>query len=85
MTRPDMVNRPPHYQREGVECIDAIRAALGDAAFVSYCRGNAIKYLWRAGAKHGDGSEDMAKAAWYSAMGAHVLEPDLYLDPRVVA
>jgi hypothetical protein len=85
MTRPDMVNRPPHYQREGVECIDAIRAALGDAAFVSYCRGNAIKYLWRAGAKHGDASEDMAKAGWYCAMAAHVIAPTDYSDPRGAA
>ena len=27
---PDMVNHPPHYQSDnGIECIDAIRAALG--------------------------------------------------------
>lgn len=30
---------------------DAIRAALGDAGFVSYCRGCQIKYAWRAGLK----------------------------------
>lgn len=33
----DMVNHPPHYQSEnGVECIDAIQAALGGDGFHSY-------------------------------------------------
>lgn len=59
-----MVNAPPHYRRGGVECIDSIRAALGDESFVAYCRGTAIKYLWRTGHKW-DGVEDMQKAAWY--------------------
>lgn len=60
---PDMVNHPPHYQSDnGVECIDAIRAALGRDGFVSYCTGNAIKYLWR---DKTDRVEDLRKAAWY--------------------
>ena len=59
----DMVNHPPHYQSDnGVECIDAIRAALGRDGFVAYAKGNCIKYLWRD--KH-DQLEDMKKAAWY--------------------
>ena len=42
----DMVNHPPHYQSDnGVECIDAIRAALGRDGFIAYCRGNAMKYI----------------------------------------
>ena len=28
--KPDMVNKPPHYQSAEVECIDAIKAATGD-------------------------------------------------------
>lgn len=60
---PDMVNHPPHYQSDnGIECIDAIRAALGRDGFVSYCTGNAIKYLWR---DKTDRVEDLRKAAWY--------------------
>lgn len=31
---------------------------------VAFCRGSAIKYLWRAGLK-GDMGEDLRKAAWY--------------------
>lgn len=64
----DDVNRPAHYQGE-IECIDAIRSALGDAGFLAFCRGNAIKYAWRAHRK-GKHDQDMAKAAWYSRMAA---------------
>jgi len=60
---PDMVNHPPHYQSDnGVECIDAIRAALGREGFIAYCRGNAIKYLWRDKVNN---VEDRNKAIWY--------------------
>lgn len=43
----DNVNHPEHYTSGGVECIDAIRASLGDKEFADYCKGNIIKYLWR--------------------------------------
>ena len=59
----DMVNHPPHYQGQ-VETIDGIEAALGPDGFRAYCRGNALKYIWRAG-KKGDADEDIRKAIWY--------------------
>ena len=59
----DLIN-PDHYQRDGIECIDAIKAAVqnltGDEA---YCTGNAIKYLWRW--KEKGGKTDLKKAMWY--------------------
>ena len=58
----DMVNHPPHYQGDGIECIDAIRAALGKEGFIAYCRGNALKYTWR---EKADSVEDRNKAIWY--------------------
>lgn len=68
----DPVNHPEHYQSNGIECIDAIRAALTPEQFEGYCRGNAMKYLWRAGKKVKPGQtvedareEDLAKARWY--------------------
>ena len=70
----DMVNHPPHYTSGKVECIDAIEAALGDEGFVSFCRGNAIKYIFRAG-KKGDWREDLAKAAWYCNRATQVPAP----------
>jgi len=59
----DLINAPPHYRQGGIECIDAIRAALTPEEFRGYCKGNAIKYVWRE--KHKGGDEDLKKAAWY--------------------
>lgn len=67
--KPDMVNSPPHYNAGAIEAIDALESALGPEGFRAYCRGNAIKYLWRAELKHKSNkneiSEDWAKAKWY--------------------
>lgn len=67
------VNHPAHYTAGGVECIDAIRAALGDDGFVAYCRGNAMKYAWRSGLK-AEHAEDLRKGAWYLLRAAHTLD-----------
>lgn len=59
MSKPDMVNHPPHYTQHpsGVECIDISK-------FHSFCIGNAIKYIWRH--KHkGAPIEDLKKAIFY--------------------
>ena len=56
----DPVNHPPHYTEHpsGIECIQVTE-------HLSFCVGNAIKYLWRADLKHDDAIEDLKKAAWY--------------------
>jgi len=54
----DPVNHPSHYtQVPGIECIEVTR-------HFNYNRGNAIKYIWRAGHK-GNEIEDLQKALWY--------------------
>ncbi|MDE2031369.1 MAG: DUF3310 domain-containing protein [Patescibacteria group bacterium] len=55
----DIVNHPKHYtsHKSGVECIEIVR-------HMNFNRGNAIKYIWRAGEK-GNEIEDLKKAAWY--------------------
>lgn len=58
----DMVNHPPHYNKSGVECIDAIAAATEDG-FEYYLQGNIMKYLWRY--RYKNGTEDLKKAKWY--------------------
>ena len=63
-TKADYVNNPPHYTAGTIECIDAIRAALGPEGFKAFCRGNSIKYLWRYNRK--GGNEDLEKAIWYT-------------------
>jgi hypothetical protein len=59
----DMVNHPPHYTVGDIECIDAIKAALTEEEFRGYCKGNALKYIWRE--KHKGGEESMKKAEWH--------------------
>lgn len=60
----DNVNHPAHYTQGGVECIDAIEAAVtGLQGIEAVCTGNAIKYLWRW--KQKNGVEDLEKARWY--------------------
>lgn len=56
----EQVSHPRHYnQIPGVECIDVVQ-------HMSFCIGNATKYLWRAGAKPGvDAVTDLRKAAFY--------------------
>lgn len=56
---PDMVNHPKHYTDHptGVECIDIVE-------HMTFNRGAAIKYIWRAGKKH-DAIEDLKKAKWF--------------------
>lgn len=61
---PDDVNHPSHYTQGGIECIDALQAALSPSEFQGFCRGNAMKYLWRMGLK-GYAKQDMEKAIWY--------------------
>ena len=58
----DMINNPAHYNKSGIECIDAISAATGDG-FEYYLQGNILKYLWRY--RYKNGSEDLKKAQWY--------------------
>jgi hypothetical protein len=58
------VEHPAHYNQGGIECIDAIRAAVTSLnGFEGFCAGNAIKYIWRY--KHKNGAEDLKKADWY--------------------
>lgn len=58
------VERPAHYNAGSIECIDAIRAALTEEEFRGYCKGNALKYIWRERHK-GHPGEDLQKAEWY--------------------
>jgi len=46
-TKIDLVNSPPHYTQASIECIDAIAAALSEDEFRGFCKGNALKYIWR--------------------------------------
>lgn len=57
------VDHPSHYTQGDIECIDALESALGPEGFKGYCKGCAMKYLWRTDYK-GE-LEDLQKAVWY--------------------
>ena len=59
----DNVNNPSHYKQGKIECIEAIQSALTEEEFRGYCKGNALKYIWRE--RHKGGTESLEKAAWY--------------------
>lgn len=71
----DKVDHPMHYTSGDIECIDAIKSALGLDGFVDYCRGNVIKYVWRARQKDGIES-DLAKARKYLDFAIDALEEE---------
>jgi len=55
----ETVNHPAHYQfPNGVETIDL-------AEQLNFNRGNAVKYLCRAGRKTAEELDDLHKARWY--------------------
>lgn len=59
----DVVNKPPHYTDGKIEVIDFITDKFD---IKSFCLGNAIKYISRAGKKNPDKEkEDLQKAIWY--------------------
>ena len=60
----DMVDQPPHYTAGGVECIEAIKAAMTREAYTGYLKGAALKYMWRYEKKINP-VEDLRKARWY--------------------
>lgn len=60
----DRINHPHHYTQGDIECIQAIEAALGKEGALAYCRGAAMKYLWRCLYKKNP-KKDLQKAEWY--------------------
>lgn len=61
----DEVHNPEHYKLDGlnIEVVDVIRAVLTDEEFKGWCKGNALKYLMRAGKKDkSKEKQDFAKA-----------------------
>lgn len=74
----DMVNHPSHYTDGSIEVIDFIEDKQ-----LNYHRGNALKYLCRAGKKDPDKEvEDLQKAAWYINREIQRLEAQKQRDAR---
>lgn len=69
----DAINHPSHYSN-GIEVIDFLESkGMGPG----FCRGNAIKYICRAGLKDPSKEiEDLKKAIFYLEREIHRLEKD---------
>ena len=48
LSKEKQVAAPEHYRQGSIECIDAIRESMTPYDFAGYCKGNVIKYTWRA-------------------------------------
>jgi hypothetical protein len=59
----DAIN-PDHYKVGGIETIAYLEAKLSPEEYRGYLRGNALKYLSRAGHKD-DAVQEISKAIWY--------------------
>ena len=67
------VHKPDHYNWiPGIECIDVVK-------HMNFCRGNAVKYIWRAGLKGGPDDElkDLRKAVKCLRMEIEHVEKDM--------
>lgn len=62
----DAVRSPKHYKLHGlnIESVDVLRSVLTPEEFKGFCRGNALKYLIRAGRKDNE-LQDIKKAGVY--------------------
>ena len=59
----EKVEHPKHYNQGSIECWDAMEAAFGKEAVMTFCHLNAFKYIWRTAEKNG--IEDVEKAINY--------------------
>lgn len=71
----DNVNHPKHYEGN-IECIDAMQEVLGKDGTISFCIGNAFKYIWRCKKKHPTPIEDLKKCRWYINKALELLESE---------
>jgi hypothetical protein len=60
----DIVQKPEHYNKGGIECIDAIEASMTPLEFQGHLKATVEKYMWRFRDK-GKPVEDLKKARWY--------------------
>lgn len=60
----EKVEHPQHYNKNGIECFDIIKAFFGNNTFESFCLCNALKYIIRSRHK-GNYLKDLEKAKFY--------------------
>ena len=60
----EMVNHPSHYCQGDMECIDGLIGAFGRKEVATFCKINAMKYVWRLGHKDEE-AQEIGKIKWY--------------------
>lgn len=60
----EMVNSPSHYCQGDMECINGMVGAFGRKDVATFCKINAMKYIWRLGHKD-DEAQEIGKIKWY--------------------
>lgn len=80
----EQVNHPQHYGGDTVyETIKVLESKLTPEEYIGFLKGNAIKYLTRAG-KKASALEDVLKAQWYINELVRVLkQPTAEPQPRL--
>ena len=73
----DPVEKPEHYRRGKIECIDYIEQQTEEDSHFAYgyCYGNTMKYLHRF--RYKDGTKDLRKARWYLDKMIKTLSADM--------
>lgn len=62
--KPEMVNHPDHYQGNGLEVIEVLKAFLTPEQFLGFVLANMLKYLLRMGKKD-EMLQELEKTLWY--------------------
>ena len=70
-----LMTQTTQYNDKGIECIEAIEAALTPEEYRGYLRGQVMKYTWRCNYK-GKRLEDLQKARWYLNRYIELLEKE---------
>lgn len=60
----EMVNHPSHYCQGDMECIEGLIGAFGRKEVATFCKINAMKYIWRLGHKDEE-AQEIGKIKWY--------------------
>lgn len=74
----EMVNHPSHYCHGDMECIDGLIGAFGKKEVATFCKINAMKYIWRLGHKD-DEAQEIGKIKWYLDKYLELTKPPIGL------
>lgn len=68
--------RPSHYNQGDIECIDAMVSAFGRKEVATFCKINAMKYIWRLGHKDEE-AQEIGKIKWYLDKYLELTQPPI--------